>query len=224
MKKFLVSLALIASALLTGCATTPMPYSKDGETVDLKNNAVVLFTITQKNEYRKGFQPKVDYLYGAVEGSKESKDRFTLAPDDKSEFVTNTVEKGNKYLMRVMLKPGTYFLSHALSHARFFPITTTYWLPIASPFKVEGPGVIYLGNISGNIRERKEGEFRAGGVLPLIDQAIGGASGGTYDITIADEWEKDQVDFLQRFPQLKDIEVKKVILPPFNRTEFDKNS
>lgn len=223
MKKFLLSLALVTTALLTGCATTPMPYSKDGETVDLKNNTVVLFTVTQKNEYRKSFQPKIDYLYGAVEGSKESKDRFTLAPDDKSQFVTETVEKGNKYLMRVMLKPGNYVLSHALSHARFFPITTVYALPILSPFKVEGTGVIYLGNISGTIRERKEGEFRAGSPIPLLDQAIGGASGGTYDITIADDWEKDQVDFLQRFPQLKDVEVKKAILPPFNRTEVDKN-
>ena len=35
MKKFLLSLALVAGAFLTGCATTPMPYSKDGETVQV---------------------------------------------------------------------------------------------------------------------------------------------------------------------------------------------
>ena len=223
MKKFLLSLALVAGAFLTGCATTPMPYSKDGETVDLKTNAVVLFTIDQKNDYKKSFQPKVDYVYGALEGSKESKDRFTLAPDDKAKMGMDTFERGDKYLMRVTLAPGDYVLSHALSHSRIFPITALYALPIRAPFKVEGPGVIYLGNISGTVRERKDGEFRAGSVIPLLDQAIGGASGGTFDVTISDQWEKDRLDFLQRFPQLKDVEVKKMILPPFNRAEVEKN-
>ncbi len=130
---------------------------------------------------------------------------------------TNTVEKGNRNLMRIMLPNGDYELRGLLSRHVSFPTNTMYLLHLKTALKVTEPGIFYLGNINAVIRERKGDEFKAGPSVPLLDQAIGGASGGTFDVVISDQWEKDKVDFLQRFPQLKDVEVKKAVLPPFDR-------
>lgn len=77
--------------------------------------------------------------------------------------------------------------------------------------------MFYLGHINATVRKRIGGEFKAGASIPLIDQAIAGASGGTFDIEISDQWENDKTKFLTKFPALASVEIKKSILPPFNR-------
>ena len=42
------------------------------------------------------------------------------------------------------------------------------------------------------VRERTGNEFKAGPSLPLIDQAIAGASGGIFDVDISDRWDTDE--------------------------------
>jgi len=85
--------------------------------------------------------------------------------------------------------------------------------------KSAGQGVFYIGHVEATIRERQGNEFKAGPTVPLLDQAVAGASGGTFDIEISDQWDKDGPQFLAKFPTLSAVTVQKNILPPFDRAK-----
>jgi hypothetical protein len=76
--------------------------------------------------------------------------------------------------------------------------------------------VTYLGRIEAVIRERKEEtELRAGPLIPLLDQAVTGFSGGTFDIEIVDRYETDIAEFAKRHPFLASQSVGRAVLPPW---------
>jgi hypothetical protein len=60
--------------------------------------------------------------------------------------------------------------------------------------------------------ERKEGEKRSGLVLPLLDQAVCGFSGGTFDITVTDRSATDIPYFLRAYPALTGMTIGKAIM------------
>ncbi|RZI94399.1 MAG: hypothetical protein EOP39_30515 [Rubrivivax sp.] len=103
-----------------------------------------------------------------------------------------------------------------------FPIMGTFFTPMHSTLTVSAPGVYYLGRVSAAVRERKDDEFRAGPPIPLIDQAVAGASGGTFEIEIVDAWNEDENRFRQRFPVIATHPVQKAILPAFDRPTAQK--
>ena len=72
----------------------------------------------------------------------------------------------------------------------------------------------YIGHVQAVVRERKDGEERAGPVIPLIDQAVVGASGGTFDVTISDAWATDEALFKSTFPALARVSIEKKLLVP----------
>jgi hypothetical protein len=72
------------------------------------------------------------------------------------------------------------------------------------------------------VRERQENEFKAGPSIPLIDQAVAGASTGTFDIKISDNFVKDEAIFRSKFPALVGVPIRKSILPAFDRANAQK--
>lgn len=98
-----------------------------------------------------------------------------------------------------------------------FPLPGFFFTPIHENLEAKGPVVFYLGHVSATVRERKEDEFKAGASIPLIDQVVAGASCGTFDIEISNQWGKDEPLFRKSFPVLASIDIQKVILPPFDR-------
>lgn len=97
--------------------------------------------------------------------------------------------------------------------------TGIFVAPLHSELEAKGPGVFYLGHVNATVRERKEGEFRAGSITPLLDQALVGASDGTFDVEITDKWAVDEAAFRSRFPSLKGVTIEKAVLPPFDRAK-----
>ena len=85
-----------------------------------------------------------------------------------------------------------------------FPLNTEFELPPGS--------VVYLGHIVMTNRERKQGEERSGDVVPLVDQAVSGYSGGTMDITITDRSAEDIPKFIEKYPCLKGMTIKTAIM------------
>ena len=213
---FLVSLG----ALLVGCATpTPMAFKDDTQRLNEKSKPVYLMTAKIKNSYKTSFQPKLLVVHVEKPGAKEAADRINFTMDDKARRETGWPDEGNSYLLRMELDSGPYEIVGLTSQVFSFPIIGSFFTPVHSSLQVNGPGVYYLGRVTGTVRERQGDEFRAGPPIPLIDQAIAGASGGTFDVSVTDEWAADEALFRSTFPALKDVPVTKVILPAFDRAK-----
>ncbi len=121
--------------------------------------------------------------------------------------------------MRLQTPPGDYVQVGFTGLASGFPFHGGCTAPLLAPLPHEGGGIVYLGHVAATVRKRQGNEFRAGPVIPLLDQAATGISGGTFDITVEDRWQQDEAEFCNRFPALRQIEVRKNILPPFDRAK-----
>jgi len=218
MNKYLIAFAIVLG--LSGCATpTKMAFQDDSEQVAEKRTPVFLMTATLKNTYRTSFQPKLLVVHVEKPDAKEKADRLNFTMDEKARNETDSVDSGNTYLLRLELDPGQYEIRGLTSRASTFPIHGFFFTPMHSSLEAKGPGVFYLGHVNATVRERWGNEFKAGPSIPLIDQAIAGASGGTFDVEITDEWATDEAAFLSKFPALTGATVQKAVLPAFDRTK-----
>lgn len=216
---FIASLGLCA-ALVTGCATkTPMAFEDDSEKLSEKVKPVLLMTATIKNGYKPSYQPKVLVLHVERPGATEAKDRFNFVMDAKAKDESDDPLKGSQYYIRMELEPGTYDIKGMTSMSQSFPVIASFFTPMHSPLEVKGSGVVYLGRVEATVRERQGNEFKAGPSIPLLDQALSGASGGTFDVVISDALATDEPVFRSRFPALKDAAIGKQILAPFDRAK-----
>jgi hypothetical protein len=67
-------------------------------------------------------------------------------------------------------------------------------------------------------RERKEDtELRAGPLFPLLNQAVTGFSGGTFDVTIRDAYDDDLARLRKVYPALGKLEVSRAVLSPWRK-------
>lgn len=212
------TVSLMLSMLLAGCATVkPMALDENPSMPPDASKAIFLMTATMKNTYRTSFQP--DLLVVSVDPSvvKHPQDEINFKIDDEGTDETENVATGNTYFIRLELAPGTYTIQGLMCQSRHFPIIANYFAPLHEKLVVTKPGVYYLGHVDATIRERVGEEFKAGPSIPLIDQGVGGALGGTFDIKISDDAAQDEADFDKRFPGLKDVKIQKDIMAPFDR-------
>lgn len=218
--RIITVVSLAATLLLSGCATsTKMALSKDTDTISKTGKPIFLMTATLKNTYKTSHQPKLQIVYVEKSVVKGSEDRLNFVMDDKAKNEMDTVADGNSYLLRMELEQGDYVIRGLHSQSHSFPIFGTFFAPLHTNLKSAGAGVFYLGHVDATVRERKGTEFKAGIAIPLIDQAVVGASGGTFDIVISDQWDKDKLKFQEKFPMLSAVTVQKLILPPFDRVK-----
>ena len=215
-----VAAALAVVATLSGCATrTPMAFEDDGERLTATSKPVLLMTATIKNEYKAGYQPRLLVVNVEKPDAKEAADRLNFTLDGKAALAPTTEQAGTTYLLRLQVEPGRYEIRGLTSLVQSFPINGFFFAPLHSTVEVKGPGVYYIGHVNAVVRERQGEEFRAGPVMPLVDQALVGASGGTFHVEIRDEFAKDEELFRSKFPALAGIKIEKVILPPFDRAK-----
>lgn len=212
--------AALLALLVSGCATrTKMAFEDDSEKLADKSKPVLLMTATIKNSYKPSYQPKVLVLHVERPGATEAKDRFNFVMDAKAKEESDDPAKGSQYFIRMELEPGTYDIRGMTSMSQSFPVIASFFTPMHSPLEVKGSGVIYLGRVEATVRERQGNEFKAGPSIPLLDQALSGASGGTFDVVISDALAADEPVFRNRFPALKDAPIGKQILAPFDRAK-----
>jgi len=205
------------AVLLSACATpTKMAFQDDSERLTEKSKPVLLMTATIKNEYKPTWQPKLRVVHVEKPGAKEAADRLNFTMDAK---VRQDTDPEGTYLLRLELDPGSYELRGMLAMVQSFPINGFFFVPLHSALDVKGPGVYYLGHVNATVRERQGEEFKAGPSVPLIDQAMVGASGGTFEVVISDDFAADQAVFRSRFPALAGVKIEKAILPAFDRAK-----
>ena len=206
--------------MLSGCATpTKLAFAKDMTTPPKSNEPIFLMTATLRNSYRTSHQLRLLIVNVDRAGATDRAGRLNFTIDDGAKSETDTADGGNSYYLSMKLEPESYVMVGFLAQNRSFPTVTTYFVPLHSDLTVTGPGVFYLGHVEATLRERTGNEFKAGPTVPLIDQAVGGASGGTYDIEISDQWDTDKPKFLAKFPALNGVSVTKTVLPPFDRAK-----
>jgi len=221
--RFFSVATLLLLLLLVGCASpTKMAFYDDSETITNSSNPVYLMTATLKNSYKTSHQPKLLVVNVEKEIVTGREDRLNFTMDDKAKNESSDPDMGNHYFLRMALEPGNFVIRGLTSQSSSFPINGFFFAPIHENIEVSDGGVYYLGHISATVREREGDEFKAGPSIPLIDQAVVGASGGTFDIEITDQWAKDEAAFRRKFPALATVDVKKVILPSFDRNRAQK--
>jgi hypothetical protein len=220
MNRLAAALLLAWTLLLTGCGTQlKMALRDDEEKLTPVSKPVYLMTATLKNNYRTSFQPELFTVHVERSGGKESSDKLNFTVDGRAKQESDSPKVGNSYFLRMQLDPGRYEIRGLSSMGRSFPIIGFYFTPLHLPLETGTSGVFYLGHVTATIRERQGSEFKAGATLPLIDQAIAGASGGSFDVEISDRLATDEAAFRSQFPALAGVEIKRAILPPFDRAK-----
>ncbi|QLG89264.1 hypothetical protein HQ393_13990 [Chitinibacter bivalviorum] len=215
MKKLTTLCCIAFSLLLSACATpTKMGFNQKTEKLDTTSESVFLLSVEMKNELKPDYQPSPWILYIEKDGETTTASKLNFIADEEGVF---NRDGGNGYLYRFTLKPGKYkLIANAGKYQSLF-LLGQFFMPVHQEIEVTPGKVVYLGHISGKIRQRVNKEFRAGPVIPLIPQSVAGAADGTFDVVISDQYDTDLAQFTEKFPVLKNTVVTKQILPPFNR-------
>jgi len=207
--------ALIFLTFLSGCATVhEMAVDGKAERLDLQGKGMVLLSMEVFNQVHADYQPRLVVINLETPGAEDKAHRHNFKVDEEGMVAGAS---GRHYLARMALAPGRYLLVGApcLYHSLF--IVSSCYLPILGEIDVVPNTVLYLGRVSGVIRQRKGEEFRAGPVIPLVDQAVTGFAQGTFDVTISDHQDEDIAEYRRYFPALAEAEIKVMVLPPFDR-------
>lgn len=203
--RVIVVIAAALVMLLSGCASnTKMAFSNDTDVISKSGKPIFLMSVTLKNSY-KNFQPKLSVVTVDRAVQVDGNPGYDFGIDDKAKNEIDTAEAGNSYLLRMELENGEYVIRGLTSGKFAVLVYTTFYTPLNLNLKSAGTGVFYVGHIDATVRERKENEFRAGPLAPLLDQAVGGASGGTFDVVVSDQWDSDKQKFTSKFPLLNAV-------------------
>jgi len=215
--RLLRTFAAVMCCALGGCATVNhMAFDKKATSVDVSSKSVVLMTLDLYRPDHSRFEP-VPIVVNIEEPNAKSKEERENFKFDKAVDSVKTEDGHTLYLARMALKPGPYKLMAVTGMARAFPINGFFQVPLITNLNVQPGTVVYVGRVSATLRPRQSGEFRAGPVLPLIDQAIAGMSGSTWDVTVDDHFDADMALFRQNFKAVETASVVRAPLPAYDR-------
>jgi hypothetical protein len=215
MRKYIAIVATVATLLTSGCATVyTMSPTTTTSSVDTTKNSYALMTVTLKNAYHTSYQPS-PIVVNLERGAADSReDRLNFRFDDQE---TTTGDSGNHYFIRLPLAPGKYVMRGITGQSGVFPFHGMFFAPLHEVVDVKPNSIVYLGHIDATVVERKDGELRAGPVIPLIDQAATGFSGGTWDISVSDQFDNDVTAFKKDFPALSNASIDRDVLPAWDK-------
>jgi hypothetical protein len=180
----------------------------------LAKESIALLTVKIANKYKTSYQPNIKHVIVCSNGEKD-REKYSFKVGEKYNEVGNSY---NEYLISFQLPAGTYKLRELFAQSGKFPVIGSFAVPVYSSFSIAHNKIIYLGHLEANIKERTDNkELRAGSVIPLIDQAVTGASGGTFVVTITDLFEDDIKLFQKEYPYFKQYQVDNLTLPQWTQ-------
>jgi len=218
-------IAALSIVALSGCATNKMALSDDAETVDKVGKPIYLMTVRLSNNVKPGYQPQLDRVWLRKIGPnipRDGTDDMSFSIDDKAKKEPDADDAPRSYLLRMALEKGNYSIRNLGCLGTGFMVRGMCFAPIFQDLSVENAGVYYLGHVEATIRPRVGEEFRAGPVIPLIDQSVTGFADGTFDVAITDRFEQDVPEFVSRFPALKGVNIQKATLRQWDRATAQK--
>lgn len=212
----LVILALFIG--LTGCASfKPMALNSSSKTVDVSSKSVLLMTLDVFRSDSSRYAPNPLFVsFEKLNTSDKSEiQRFQLKNADSTESKSGR----DVYILSMDLEPGQYKLNGISGDANAFPFHGFFFVPLHMDIQIKKNSVTYVGRVKAELRPRQGNEFRAGAVIPLIDQSVTGVSSGTFDVAVEDFSQEDISFFRTTYPALGNTKIDTSILPPFDRSE-----
>jgi hypothetical protein len=215
-KRGALAAGLAALVLGSGCATMkPMALSKETQAIPLDaQQSLALAAVKVANVYKTGYQPHIKDVRVKATGGKAGEEAevfaFTVvAPYRASADETNQFEE---ILVSLALAPGEYEMSGVRVAAGSFLMPGNGMVPVNATFRIPPGKAVYLGRIEATRRERTGDEPRAGPVIPLIDQAVTGFSGGTFEVKLYDGYDHDLPLMRAEYPALQNVPVEKAFM------------
>ncbi|MGI0118270.1 hypothetical protein [Zooshikella sp. RANM57] len=210
LRKILTGSLIVSLLFLTGCATRKdAAFTDDTTNVDTSKESVAFFTLKISNKNNIAYQPYVHSLI-VFEDKEKDNNRFSFAVEDPYKEVESQY---NEYIVSFQVKPGKYILTDLIARGGWFPIMGVFSTPLSKSITIPDNKVIYLGHMDAKIIDKtKDDELRAGPLLPLVDQAIIGASTGTFKIKITDRYDQDIKLVQKKYSYLNDLPVENMTL------------
>ncbi|MDK2123356.1 hypothetical protein [Parachitinimonas caeni] len=207
---------MLTSFALVGCATTgkPDPLDREGVMQNPKQ-PVYLLSMTLRNNV-KPKPPRVLEVEIEKENATQDDIDHLIFKTDKRGVVRGKVE--NTYYFRMEGEKGKYHVKSIRGEANYYPMICRFEVPLFMDIPSDKPGVYYLGHVDATVREAKGDEFRAGPLLPILDQMVCGFPDGTFEVKITDELASDKAKFLQMYPSLQNADIQTTLLPPHDRS------
>lgn len=211
--RFLAVGVAAVAVLVGGCMTgRPMAFAPGAPPVALgPQEGLALGTLRVGNVFKPGCQPHAKSLLVRAAAEGEATTRFETTPIRSSAAENDQYEE---FLVTLPLAPGGYQLVDVFVRANCGIVFGNGAIPVNAPFRVEAGKALYVGRIEAVRRERKGDEPRAGSVIPLIDQAVTGFSGGTFDVRIVDAFDRDVPVLKATHAPLAGTEIQKALLGP----------
>ncbi len=204
-------IVLIASFLfLSGCATVKnAPISDKITAIDTTNESIGFITLKVSNNKNRGYQPTARNAFiweDKVEGAKKYSFKI-LKPYKRSK------NKFNESIISFQLKPGEYMFKDIFAQSGIFPVIGSFAVPLHKKLTVPANKIIYFGHVDATIEDRtSKDQLRAGPVIPLIDQAVVGASTGTFVVNILDQFETDTALIRNKYSYLSGALIENMTL------------
>jgi hypothetical protein len=216
--RLLSAAALTLALLFTGCATEKgMAVLDTPAAITKSSKPIYLMTVTLRNTYVPAYQPKLQAVRVLKKTDSPNPKIILFQADPLAKSESDSAAIGSSYLLRMEIEPGDYTILGLDCVGQSMSINGEFFAPIEASLRPATPGVYYLGHIEATVREHKGNEFRASGKIPVQEQRLVGAYGGTFDIEITNRLETDNEKFLTKFPALKGINIHLAVLPSFNR-------
>ena len=217
MRRIILLLTLALAVLATGCATGPnMLLAEEASKLD-PSKPLFLMSVTVKNNYQERWKPRIQTVVLEKDGVDGKPEKVIFRMDGKGAIASETGD--TTYLVRFPTESLPTIVRGFNAMGSAFPIHGRYFVPLHANLGKSEAGIYYLGSIQAVIRERKDNEFKAGPSIPLLDQAIVGASSGTFDIEISDAYDTDIALFRKTFPALKEADIMRSVLPKWDRAK-----
>src|SRR5690348_4245282 len=217
----LLLLVAALGALASGYATVKdARLEENAANVDSSGEALVFMTTRLTNAYKPGYTPTI--LVTFVQAATGNTETFSFRADKA--YATGAGY--SEHIVAFKLAPGRYQVRQIRAMHNHFPIIATFEVPVYQMIEVKKPGAYYLGRIEATVVERSDAKLlRAGPVLPLVDQSVSGASGGTFEVKITDRLDEDMRVLGPRYPALTKVTVEKLLLQPWRQpSESDMES
>lgn len=216
---------LVAVAMGTGGCSTPMPLSRNSQSINTPMGIMVIETASNLRGPICGhLKPYVVTIHGTTPDGKKLDYNVDSALYPSFENLVVTNETLIQFIS-IPLTASTWTLTGVFGYGVNYELVGKSHSPKSTCLgnfnwvfnKQAGPlpsrGVLYLGHIKMSQRLRtSETETRAGGRTPMIDQKMSRFRESTFDVEILDCQDADLRLFRQQYPVLGNVQVEKALL------------